>query len=96
MGCEYFAFIFYQVEDLVSRLQGVAVTFEPRDLDVSLQVPLNSEGENRYSWSLRICYEVRLKTGLSRTKQVKCFPQILCFAADVDHIFIFKSVKSTN
>jgi len=47
----------------VSRLPGVTVTCEPEDLDVSLQVPLNSEGENRYSWSLQICYEVRLKTG---------------------------------
>lgn len=89
MRRECVAFIFHQVEDLVSRLPGVAVTYEPRDLDVSLQVPLNSEGENRYSWSLRICYEVRLRTGLSRIKQVKGFLQVLCLAADVDHIIKF-------
>ena len=46
----------------MSMLPGVTVTCEPRDLDVSLQVPLNSEGENRYSWSLQIGYKVRLKT----------------------------------
>ena len=46
----------------MSLLPGVTVMCEPRDLDVLLQVPLNSEGENRYGWSLQICYEVRLKT----------------------------------
>ena len=46
----------------MSLLPGVNVTCEPRDLDVLLQVPLNSEGENRYGWSLQICYEVRMKT----------------------------------
>ena len=60
MGRKYSALIFHQVEDLVPLLPGVTVTCEPRDLDVSLQVPLNSKGENRYSWSLQICYEVRI------------------------------------
>lgn len=68
---ESFALISHQVDELLSKLSGVTVTYEPTDLDVSLQVPLNSKEENRYSWTLRICYEVRLKSGLSRIKQVK-------------------------
>jgi len=67
----------YKVEDLVSRLPEVRVTYEPTDLDVSLQVPLNSDGENRYTWSLQICYEVRLKPFLSRTEQVLRFLMML-------------------
>lgn len=55
----------------MSSLPGVTVTCEPKDFDVSLQVPLNSEGDNRYSWSLQLSYEVRLKSGLVRTEQVK-------------------------
>ena len=61
------------------------MTCEPRDLDVSLQVPLNSKGEKRYSWSFLICYEVRMKTA-SRIQQVLRFLEISCFAVEVDHI----------
>ena len=53
--------ILFQVEDLVPSIPGVNVSCDPPDLDVTLQVPLNSEEETQYSWNLRIHYEVRLR-----------------------------------
>ncbi|KAJ7378344.1 hypothetical protein OS493_023598 [Desmophyllum pertusum] len=47
-------------KDLVSSLPEVTVTCEPKDPNISLQVPLDSEGEKTYSWTLRLFYEVRL------------------------------------
>ena len=60
----FLAFVRLQLEDLVSDLPGVTVTCEPKDLNVSLQVPLDSEGEKSYSWTVRVSYEVRLKMSL--------------------------------
>ncbi|XP_022780315.1 probable helicase with zinc finger domain isoform X1 [Stylophora pistillata] len=47
----------YKFEDLVPSLPGVTVLFDPHDLDVTLQVPLNSKEETKYSWTLRFHYE---------------------------------------
>ncbi|KAJ7378398.1 hypothetical protein OS493_023654 [Desmophyllum pertusum] len=47
----------YKSNDLVPSLPGVTVTCEPEDPNISLQVPLDSEGEKTYSWTLRLFYE---------------------------------------
>ncbi|KAJ7378405.1 helicase [Desmophyllum pertusum] len=47
----------YKFKDLVSSLPEVTVTCEPKDPNISLQVPLDSEGEKTYSWTLRLFYE---------------------------------------
>ncbi|XP_068672377.1 3'-5' exoribonuclease HELZ2-like isoform X2 [Montipora foliosa] len=49
----------YKVDELVTSVAGVTVSYEPQELDVSLQVPLNSEGKISHSWTIRVNYESR-------------------------------------
>ena len=51
--------LYFKLKELVSSLPGVSVTCRPRDLNVSLLVSLESEGEIKYSWTIHVCYEVR-------------------------------------
>ena len=43
----------------MTSVAGVTVSYEPQELDVSLQIPLNSEGKISHSWTIRVNYEVR-------------------------------------
>ena len=52
--------LFIKSETLVHSLSGVTFTSEPRDLHVSLQVPLHKEGVNNYSWTINMRFQVRL------------------------------------
>ena len=53
-------FICLKLDDLVSSVQGVTVSCEPKDLNVSLQIPLDSKGETSYNWTVHVSYEVGL------------------------------------
>ncbi|XP_068761782.1 3'-5' exoribonuclease HELZ2-like isoform X3 [Montipora capricornis] len=49
----------YKLDELVQSVAGVTVSYEPQELDVSLQIPLNSKGKISHSWTIRVNYESR-------------------------------------
>ncbi|XP_068760491.1 3'-5' exoribonuclease HELZ2-like isoform X4 [Montipora capricornis] len=49
----------YKLDELVPSVAGVTVSYEPQELDVSLQIPFNSEGKMSHSWTIRVNYESR-------------------------------------